>query len=233
MILDRGGRGAPERTGVLGGRRRRQSVRRVPPRVVSVAVAVAVTVRAARDVVGRPPGGVHGRGLIRFVRDVLRRFWRSAAAVGSCVPRFVIFREHDTLARPRLHPDRRFGAVRRARLHHRGRGERAPRCIGVSLVTGSGGVGGRPASRHRSRAREGSYGSRFDARTLRTRLGATQTPSAPCASGRTSLSLSASSADESRPTIDRIGLLALADFFLPAIGGATRARGRMPRNITN
>ena len=83
LILDRGGRGAPERTGVLGGRRRRQSVRRVPPRVVSVAVAVAGTVRAARDVVGRPPRRVHGRGLIRFVRDVLRRFWRSAAAVGS------------------------------------------------------------------------------------------------------------------------------------------------------
>ena len=166
-----------------------------------------VTVRAARDVVGRPPRRVHGRGLIRFVRDVLRRFWRSAAAVGSakgtgrpglgetsvklhprkdiiatcrekkfgpvdsvwlvrafslkkckkewcsswwrhaarsgrgstrrgvrsrpvrspCVPRFVIFREHDTLARPRLHPDRRFGAVRRARLHHRDVVMRAPR----------------------------------------------------------------------------------------------------------
>lgn len=177
--------------------------------------------------------GVFGRRhAARSGRGSTRRGVRSRPVRSPCVPRFVIFREHDTLARPRLHPDRRFGAVRRARLHHRDH-VRAPRCIGVSLVTGSGGVGGRPASRHRSRAREGSYGSRFDARTLRTRLGATQTPSAPCASGRTSLSLSASSADESRPTIDRIGLLALADFFLPAIGGATRARGRMPRNITN
>ena len=232
-----------------------------PRRVVSVAEYVAGAVRAAGDGVGPPPRRVHGRGLIRFVRRRLRRFWRSAAAVGSakgtgrpglgetsvklhsrkisspsqhvdgkkvrpdffwlvrdlvfkqckkvvvrhaarsgrggtrrgvrsrpvrspCVPRFVIFRERNTLARPRLHPDRRFGAVRRARLHHRDVVmARAPRRMSVSLVTGSGGVGGRPASRHRSRAREGSYGSRFDARTLRTRLGATQTPSAPCASG--------------------------------------------------
>ena len=174
------------------------------------------------------------RHAARSGRGSTRRGVRSRPVRSPCVPRFVISREHDTLARPRLHPDRRFGAVRRARLHHRDVVmARAPRRMSVSLVTGSGGVGGRPASRHRSRAREGSYGSRFDARTLRTRLGATQTPSAPCASGRTSLSLSASSADESRPTIDRIGLLALADFFLPAIGGATRARGRMPRNITN
>jgi len=84
VILDRGGRGAPERTGELGGRRRRQSVRRVPG-LVSVAVAdgFAVMVRADWRVVGRPPRRVHGRGLIRLVRRVLRRFWRSAAAVGS------------------------------------------------------------------------------------------------------------------------------------------------------
>lgn len=179
--------------------------------------------------------GVFGRRhAARSGRGSTRRGVRSRPVRSPCVPRFVIFREHDTLARPRLHPDRRFGAVRRARLHHRDVVmARAPRRMSVSLVTGSGGVGGRPASRHRSRAREGSYGSRFDARTLRTRLGATQTPSAPCASGRTSLSLSASSIWQ--PSIESAcwRTLALADFFLPAIGGATRARGRMPRNITN
>ena len=159
---------------------------------------------------------------------------RSRPVRSPCVPRFVIFHEHDTLARPRLHPDRRFGAVRRARLHHRGVVVRAPRRIGVSLVTGSGGVGGRPASRHGSRAREGSYGSRFDARTLRTRLGATQTPSAPCASGRSSLSVSSSGSGTGSRN-HGFGLLALVpaswfppfttdDFFLSVVGGATRAR---------
>ena len=123
------------------------------------------------------------RHAARSGRGSTRRGVRSRPVRSPCVPRFVIFRERNTLARPRLHPDRRFGAVRRARLHHRDVVmARAPRRMSVSLVTGSGGVGGRPASRHRSRAREGSYGSRFDARTLRTGLGATQTPSAPCAS---------------------------------------------------
>ena len=127
------------------------------------------------------------RGLrhARSGRGGTRHGVRSRPVRSPCVPRFVIFHEHDTLARPRLHPDRRFGAVRRARLHHRGVVVRAPRRIGVSLVTGSGGVGGRPASRHRSRAREGSYGSRFDARTLRTRLGDPRGVSAPRASDRT------------------------------------------------
>lgn len=133
-----------------------------------------------RDLVFKKCKKVVVRHAARSGRGSTRRGVRSRPVRSPCVPRFVIFRERNTLARPRLHPDRRFGAVRRARLHHRDVVMRAPLCI--SLVTGSGGVGGRPASRHRSRAREGSYGSRFDARTLRTGLGATQTPSAPCAS---------------------------------------------------
>lgn len=149
--------------------------------VDSVWLARAFSLKKCKKKSGVRRGWRHAA---RSGRGSTRRGVRSRPVRSPCVPRFVIFREHDTLARPRLHPDRRFGAVRRARLHHRDVVmARAPRRMSVSLVTGSGGVGGRPASRHRSRAREGSYGSRFDARTLRTRLGATQTPSAPCASG--------------------------------------------------